>query len=252
VGNHRQPYFRIKFGMNGNLKTPFETHMLDSHAGTHLVPPAYALPRKGFDNETYSPQARRWLAEYEKSYGERGTSAVTTERVPIAQTCGRARIIDVKHRVGTTDKKTWPASPEIAVADIRSYEKQHGALKPGEVVIFAGGHSDKYFKPLPAGTPCMDDPLNGITEGWPAPGPDAIVYLAEKGIRCVATDGPTLGGVEPKRALWTYWALGSKGMVGVEYLTNLESLRGKDAFFLFAAVKIRDCHGGPGRAIALY
>src|SRR5207247_75000 len=126
----------------------------DSHTGTHLVPPAYALPRKGFDNEKYSPEVRRWLAEYEKSYGPRGTSAITTEKVPVGQTCGRARIIDVKHLAGTTEKKSWPASPEITVAAIRSYEKEHGALKPGDVVIFAGGHNDKYFKPLPAGKAC--------------------------------------------------------------------------------------------------
>jgi kynurenine formamidase len=99
----------------------------------------------------------------------------------------------------------------------------------------------------------MADPLNGKSEGWPAPGPEAVVYLAEKGVRCVATDGPTLGGVDPKRALVTYWAMGSKGVVGVEYLTNLRELpQGRPVYFIFAAVKIRDCHGGPGRAIALY
>ncbi len=92
----------------------------------------------------------------------------------------------------------------------------------------------------------MADPLNGKSEGWPAPGPEAIVYLAGKGIRCVATDGPTLGGVEPKRALMTYWALGSKGMVGVEFLTGVGKLP-EEAYFMFAAVKIRGCHGGPGR-----
>ena len=77
------------------------------------------------------------------------------------------------------------------------------------------------------------------------------MYLAKKGIRCVATDGPTLGGVDPGSALKTYWALGSHDMVGVEFLTNLGSLP-EDAYFLFAPVKIRGCHGGPGRAIALY
>ena len=97
----------------------------------------------------------------------------------------------------------------------------------------------------------MADPLNGKSEGWPAPGPDAIAYLASKGIRCVATDAPTLGGVEPKRALMAYWLLGCKGMAGVEYVTDVGSLPAK-AYFIFAAVKIRDCHGGPGRAIALY
>ncbi len=49
----------------------------------------------------------------------------------------------------------------------------------------------------------------------------------------------------------TYWALGSKGMVGLEYLTNLRELPGR-AYLLFAAPKIRGCHGGVGRAIALF
>jgi kynurenine formamidase len=251
AGNHRQPYFRIRFGYNVNTKSSFETHMLDSTAGTHLVPPAYALPAKGFDNATYAPELRQWLAEYEKKYGPRGSSDTTTEKVPLWQTCGVARVIDVGHLQGTVDRKDWPASPEITVADIQKYEKQHGDLRPGEIVIFSSGWSDRYCKPAPAGQSCLEDPLNGKSEGWPAPGPDAIVYLADKGIRCVATDGPTLGGAEPKRALMTYWALGSKGLVGVEYLTNVGKLAEK-AYFLFAAVKVRDCHGGPGRAIALY
>jgi kynurenine formamidase len=251
VGNHRQPYMRIRFGLNPNTKTSFETHMLDSHTGTHLVPPAYALPPAGFDSATYSAEVRGWLAEYDKRYGPRGTSSVTTEQVPIAQTCGRARVIDVRPLVGTIAKDRWPASPEITPAHIKQYEEQHGPLQAGDIVIFHSGHSDKHCKPLPAGAACMEDPLNGKSEGWPAPGSDAVVYLGGKGVRCVATDGPTLGGVEPKRALMTYWALGSRGMVGVEYLTNVVNLP-EGAYFLFAAVKIKGCHGGPGRAIALY
>jgi kynurenine formamidase len=40
-------------------------------------------------------------------------------------------------------------------------------------------------------------------------------------------------------------------MVGVEFLTNVGNLP-EGAYFLFAATKIRGCHGGPGRAIALH
>jgi len=251
VSNHRQPYMTIRFGMNPNTKTAFPMHMLDSHAGTHLVPPAYALPGAGFDNDGYAPEVRRWLTEYEKKYGPRGTSDITTEKVPIAQSCGPARVIDVTHLVGNTAKDRWPASPEIKEADIRAYEKQHGALKPGQVVLFRSGWTDKYFKPLPGGDACMADPLNGKSEGWPALGPDAVICLAGKGIRCVGTDAPTLGGVNPRQALMTYWALGSKGLVGVEFLTSLAGVP-NDAYFLFAAVKIKGCHGGPGRAIVLW
>ncbi len=160
-------------------------------------------------------------------------------------------MIDVTHLVGTTPKSAWPASPEITPAIIKQYEAQQGALKPGEIVLFRSGHLDKYFQPFPEGTACMADPLNGKSEGWPAPGPDAIMYLAEKGIRCVGTDGPTLGGVDARSALMTYWALGSRDMVGVEFLIQLENLP-QGAYFLFAPVKIKNCHGGPGRAIALF
>lgn len=251
VGRHRQAFTTIRWGMNPNTRTPFEMHMMDSHSGTHLVPPAYALPAPGFDDADYSPEVKAWLAEYEAAYGLRGTSEVTTEKVPIEQTCGPARVIDVSHLLGSTDSKSWPASPEITADVIRRDEAKRGGLRPGEIVIFRSGWSDRYGRPLPEGKACMDDPLNGRREGWPAPGPGAITYLASRGIRCVGTDAPDLGGVEPKRALMTYWALGSRGIAGVEYLTNLAGLP-DGAFFLFAPVKVGGGHGGPGRAIALY
>ena len=250
VGNHRQAYMKVPFGRNPNTKAVFETHLLDSHAGTHLVPPSYALPPEGFDDATYAPEVRGWLADYQDKYGPRGTSDVTTEQVPISQGIGPARVIDVTHLIGTTRKADWPASPEITVADVRKYEDAHGALKPGDVVLFQSGWSDRFCRPAPEGAACMEGPLNGKGEGWPAPGPEVILDLAKKGVRCVGSDAPTLGGVVAKRALMTYWALGGQGMIGVEFLTGLDKLP-EGAVFLFAAVKIRDCHGGPGRAIAL-
>ena len=60
----------------------------------------------------------------------------------------------------------------------------------------------------------------------------------------MATDGPTLGGSEPKRALATYWALGTKGMVGVEFLTGVGKLP-KEAYFIFAPVKIAAATAAP-------
>ena len=129
------------------------------------------------------------------------------------------------------------------------------------MVIFHTGYNDKFLNPpanpkagwpQAANTAMWLDPLNGKSEGWPAPGPDAIVYLKSKGIRCVATDAPDLGGVEPGRALMTYWALG----VQRDGRRRVPGQRGADsaarAYFLFAAVKVRDCHGGPGRAIVLH
>src|SRR5262249_37223209 len=154
-------------------------------------------------NDTYAPEVKAWLTEYEASYGKRATSDITTEKVPLSQCCGPARVIDVKHLIGTTTRSIWPRSPEITIDDIQRAEVLHGELRPGDIVIFESGWSDQFCVPFPAGNACLDDPLNGRSEGWPAPGPNAIGYLARKGVRCVATDAPALGGAEPKRALFT-------------------------------------------------
>jgi kynurenine formamidase len=234
-----------------NLGTYHVTHMLDSNTGTHLVPPAYALPKPGFDDSEYSTEVQGWLKEYEAKYGRRGTSDVTAEKVPLSQTCGRARVVDVEHLVGSIPEKDWPASPEISAADLQKFEMANGDFQAGDVVIFRTGHNDKHFQPLPEGAACMVDPLNGKSEGWPALGPDGAMYLAGKGVHCVATDAPSLGGVSPKRALFTYWALATKGIVGVEFLRGVGQVP-QNGYFVFAAVKIRDCHGGPGRALAFF
>ncbi len=271
TGQHRQVYLKIDFLYSEYLDLWHHTHLMDAMAGTHLVPPSFALPPKD-TQPVYSPEVRGWLAEYEQKYGPRGTSSMTTDLVPLDWTCGSARVIDVTSLVGSSDKAKWPASPEITVAYIQAVETAHGELKPGDVVLFRTGHLDTYLdwesqnsllvkNPVGWNAVMIEqlkarvwaDPLSGKSEGWPAPGPEAIVYLKSKGIRCVATDAPDLGGVDPQRALMTYWALGSNEMVGVEFLHHLGSLdKAPQAYFLFSALKIRNCHGGPGRAIVLW
>src|SRR5207237_1057160 len=121
AGNHRHPYQRTLFALAPTTGNYQEIHTFDSHTGTHLVPPAYALPPKGFDNDRYAPEVKKWLTEYEAKYGPRGTSAVTADRLPIEQTCGPARIIDVRKLVGTTDQNAWPASPAITQEHVKAY-----------------------------------------------------------------------------------------------------------------------------------
>ena len=251
AGNHRQAYLKIDFLYSEYLDMWHHAHLMDSMTGTHLVPPSYALPLPD-EQPAYAPEVRGWLQAYEAKYGKRGTSSMTTEQVPISWTCGDARVIDVRSLVGTTNQRQWPASPEISVSHIETFEKKHGKLSSGDVVVFHTGHIDTHLKPDAADRALWLDPLSGKSEGWPAPGPDTIIYLREQGVRCVATDAPDLGGVDPRRALLTYWALGSQEMVGVEFLENVGRVPENNAYFLFAAVKIRDCHGGPGRAIVLY
>jgi kynurenine formamidase len=250
AGRHRQVYVKVDFLYSPDLDLWHHTHLMDATTGTHLITPSFALPPEGTAVE-YSPQVRGWLEEYEAHYGKRGSSSRTTEQVPLEWTCGDARVVDVRSLVGTTDRTKWPSSPEVTVDHLKAWEKAHGEFTPWQIVIFQTGHIDTYLKPTPEGKGVWIDPLTGKSEGWPAPGPDAIQYLRSKGIRCVATDAPDLGGVDPRRALMTYWALGSADMVGIEFLNNVGNVPEK-SYFLFAPVRIRDAHAGPGRAIVLH
>lgn len=251
TGQHRQPYVKVDFLYSEYLDMFHHAHLMDSMAGTHLVPPAYALPGPREQVE-YSAEVAGWLKEYEAKYGPRGKSPMTAEAVPLDWTAGELRVIDVRNLSGSTSKEKWPASPEITADLIKADEAKNGPVQPGQVVMFRTDYLENHLKPGLVDKSDWALSLQGKAEGWPSPGPDAINYLKSKGVRCLATDAPDLGGVEPKRALMTYWALGTHEMAGVEFLTNLSKLpAGKKFYFLFAALKVENCHGGPGRAIAL-
>lgn len=250
TGRHRQVYVKVDFLYSPDLDLWHHTHLMDATAGTHLIPPSFALPPAGVEVD-YAPEVRGWLADYEARYGKRGVSDRTTEKVPLDWTCGDARVVEVRDLVGSLPVSELPRSPEITVALLQAEEKKNGEFKPGQIVIFRTGHLDRHLKPAPEDKGVWADPLAGKSEGWPAPGPDAIQYLQKRGIRCVATDAPDLGGVEPRRAAMTYWALGTADMVGVEFLFNLESVR-PGSYFLFAPIRLQGCHAGPGRAIVLW
>ncbi len=168
TGNHRQVYLKMDFLYSEYLDMWHHGHLMDAMAGTHLVPPSYALPA---DDKPvpYAPEVRGWLEEYESKYGKRGVSRLTTEQVPIDWTCGEARVIDVRSLVGSTKQSQWPASPEITVPQVQAYEKTAGALRHGDVVVFRTGHVDRHLKPGPADTGLWLDPLQGKAEGWPLP-----------------------------------------------------------------------------------
>jgi len=93
--------------------------------------------------------------------------------------------------------------------------------------------------------------LDGNSEGWPAPGPEVIQYLAGKGVRHIATDAPSMGSVNPKEAAMTFWAGANANIVFSEFLIGAAQLPPTGAFYIFLNPKIENNHGGPGRAIAI-
>jgi len=229
-------------------------HLFDSFAGTHAVLPSCPLPADRGELAAADPAVREAVAAFERRHGALGTSAMRTAEAPLASMLGPAHVVDVRNLVGTaTFAKGKPRGPVVS----RALLEEHAAIRPfrsGEVVLFLTGHTDRTFRPLPAGPRldgCFAAPLAGTAEGWPAVAPEAGAYLAEQGIACVGTDGPTLGGVDPGTSLDVDWLAGSRGLVVVAMLTRLESIADREAFFIFAPIKLAGTRGGYGRGLAL-
>ncbi|MBI3989195.1 MAG: cyclase family protein [candidate division NC10 bacterium] len=256
VGNYVFPYHVVN---PVNYYTgPFgpywvNTHIMDAHTGTHMDPPAHFGPPPGFDFNSYNDWTKGVLRKYEAKYGKLKTTDMTSDKVPVSYCMGPARVVNVKHLVGTTDPKTWPASPKITVEDVQAHEKIYGPIQPGEVVLFNSNHVDTFFREFRRGEPELQTaaPLNGQSEGWPAPTPETLNYIIDKGVKCVGTDGVSMGSVVGEEAVMTHWAAASRGVPFVEHLIGVGQLPPKGAFFIFLNPKIEDNHGGPGRAIAI-
>lgn len=256
IGNYAFPYMVVPSAMTytGPI-APYwvSTHIWDTRTGTRLTPPAHYGPPPGFDVSRYDERTAAWRREFEERYGQLGTTEMTADKVPVHHLMGPARVIDVQDLVGTTDPSSWPASPKITMEQVRAYEQATGEIKAGEVVVFATGHTGTHFRPLERGR--IDDvlkgPLDGKSEGWPAPVAEVVQYLAGKGIRHVAIDAPSIGSVDPKEAAMTYWAGAKAGIVFSEYLIGAAQLPPTGAFYVFLGPKIENGHGGPGRAVAI-
>ena len=229
------------------------THFMDSRTGTHIDPPAHYGPPSGFNFDLYDARTKSWRKKFESLYGSLKPTDLTSEKIPVHHFMGPVRVVNVQHLLGTTQIKSWPASPKITVSDIEAHESTHGPIEAGHVVLFHTGHNDVHFAEFDRGRldRCVKAPLDGLTEGWPAPTPETILYLARKGVRHVGIDTPDMGSVDPEGATFVHWAAANNDMILTEFLVGIGQLPPKGGFFVFLNPKIEKNHGGPGRAVAI-
>jgi isatin hydrolase len=209
---------------------PYRSHalMLDEHTGTHFDAPAHFIPPSDSGLPGASP-----------------AGDITGDRVDLAQLMGPAVVIDVRGLVGTAADGV---SPRIAPADVTAWEDVHGPVTAGEIVLFQSGWDARYQRG-PSGQGYVSGPLVAEdSSAWPAPSPETISLLLERGVRCVGTDGPSMGPADD--GVPTHVVGLGAGMLYVECLAGLDRLPGRGATFVFLPLKVARSSGGPGRAIA--
>ena len=214
-----------------------QQYVIDDHTGTQVDFPAHFIPPPGagmpFENKV------GWM---------------TGDKYPVDRMMGPAVVIDVR---SILDKAPNAKSPLITVEMIKADESRNGAIKAGDVVLFYSGYVDKYYQPFPDGNRLAWDPIvAGTAPAWPAPTPDAVEYLAKKGVTHLAIDSPSMGpwGFEFEgrpMAQMTHVNFLKYGGSWTEFCRNLGKLPARGAYFISLSAKIVDMSGGLTRAIAI-
>ena len=206
-----------------------QRYVIDEHTGTQTDFPAHFVPPPGSGLPHAGPQG-----------------AVTGDKYPLDRLMGPAVVIDV---TDIRDDAEPGFSAPITVERIQAWEREHGEIEPGEVVLFHSGYSDAYYKAFPEGSRLTYEPVvMKSAPGWPSPTPEAMRYLREKGVWHAGTDGPSMGPVENGQP--THLAGLELGMSWEELLINLGELPARGAYYVALPMKVVDQSGSPTRAIA--
>jgi kynurenine formamidase len=152
------------------------------------------------------------------------------DQVPLEAVIGRALTISA-----TSIEPCGLVSREF----IASWERQHGDIQPGDVVLFHFGW-DRRWGRRPEGASFLRD--------WPGLSREAAEYLVDKQVKVVGTDALSIDSYPSTDFPSHYTLLGNGVLIG-ENFANLGALPPSSLFMAFP-LKIKGGSGSPIRAVA--
>jgi kynurenine formamidase len=172
-----------------------------------------------------------------------GRGQRTADQVPVRQLVAPAIVIDVSASAA--------ADPDyrLSLADVRAWEKKHGTIPGGAIVLLRTGWSKRwpdrkrYFGD--------DTPGDASNLHFPSYGAEAAGLLVRE--RRVGALGVDTASIDhgPSTTFPVHRLAAAANVPGLENLTDLGSLPEKGAWIVALPMKIAGGSGGPLRAIAL-
>jgi kynurenine formamidase len=180
------------------------------HYGTHLDAPAHFPPGK-----------------------------TTVDQIPVKQLFGPALVIDVRAESGKD------ADYQLAVARIEDWEKRHGQIPEGAIVLLRTGWASRW----PDVQKYRNQDANGKMH-FPGFSVEAAKLLIERKVSGLGCDTLSIDPGTSSDFAVHHVALGA-GLYHLENLANMSELPEAGAFLIVAPIKLEGGSGGPARVFAL-
>jgi len=170
-------------------------------------------------------------------------NGVSTEKVPLESLMANAVVIDVSASAAR-DRDYL-----LSVEDVLAFEKEHGQIKKGNIVLLRTGWSGFW----PDAKLYLGDNTPGDASNlhFPAYGADAARLLVEdRKVTILGVDTASADYGQSKDFL-VHRITAEHGVSNLENLTNLHKLPATGAMVIALPMKISGGSGGPARVVAL-
>ena len=167
----------------------------------------------------------------------------TSDQVPLSQLVAPAVVIDVSAKAAAN------ADYRLTVDDVRQFERAHGAIKAGTIVLLRTDWSKRW--PNKKRYMGDDTPGDATKLHFPSFGVDAAKLLIND--RKAAAIGVDVASIDygASKDFMVHQVAGAANVPGFENLTALDQLPATGATVIALPMKIEGGSGGPLRAIAL-
>ncbi len=171
-----------------------------------------------------------------------GEGQATTDAIPLAKLTGPGVVIDISRACSAN------ADYRLSAADVAAWEKAHGPIPRGAIVLVRTGWSARW----PDRLKYMGSDKPGDTANLHFPGvsAEAAQVLVLRGVDGVGIDTASLDH-GPSKDFRAHQVLNGAGVYGLENVANLEKVPVTGSTILALPIKIRGGSGGPVRIIAI-
>ncbi|HYR46052.1 MAG TPA: cyclase family protein [Thermoanaerobaculia bacterium] len=167
----------------------------------------------------------------------------TADQIPLSRLVAPGIVLDVSQQTASD------ADYRLTAADVRAWEKSHGAIPAGAIVLLRTGWAARW----PDRKRYLGDDTPGATEHlhFPSYGKESAELLVRD--RKVAAIGLDTASIDygPSKDFIVHQIAGAANVPGLENVANLEQVPQTGAWIVALPMKIAGGSGGPLRIVAL-
>jgi kynurenine formamidase len=228
-----------------DLTYPFsaETHHWPTAKPFHLEKVAEGRTPEGYWYSSYNYGGSEHVGTHLDAPFHFAKGKWTTEQIPLGRLIGPGVLLDVRRQ---SEKH---ADYMLQVSDIRSWEKSHGRMPRGAIVLIRSGWG-KFWGDR-KGYFGTDEPGNVSDLHFPGLSKDAAVFLvSQRNVKAVGIDTPSID-PGPSKDFLAHQILGAANVAIFENVAALDRVPNKGSTVYAIPMKIKGGSGAPLRIFAI-